>query len=40
MDFFALTLKRFVWKTKVCYRNVDNQWSKSGHVPNVCQSEK
>ena len=25
MDFFALTLKRFVWKTKVCYRNVDNQ---------------
>ena len=27
MDFFALTLKRFVWKTKVCYRNVDNQQS-------------
>ena len=25
MDFFALALKRFVSKTKVCYRAVDNQ---------------
>jgi hypothetical protein len=25
MNIFALMLKRFVWKTKVCHPSVDNQ---------------
>jgi hypothetical protein len=26
MNIFALMLKRFVWKTKVCHPSVDNQY--------------
>ena len=31
MNIFALMLKRFVWKTKVCYPSVDNQAFVDGH---------